>query len=168
MLNYLVKTERGHAQVWSTRKGSGRFTSCLAMPSHGRAFFDVEPLSTWKGCVKMLTQSAVLEVKSLLDYGGLSQRTISKQAGVSRGTVGAIAMVRRGLWGREDKNETLDVQTYRRCPECGGLVTMPCVLCALRNAPNMSEISNLEVPSPDEMELAHQAWQCTSRTEVLS
>ena len=31
------------------------------------------------------------------------------------------------------KNGTLDVdEGFQRCPECGGLVQMPCLLCELR------------------------------------
>lgn len=55
MLNSRLKSERGRAQVWGTRKGPGRFNLRLAKPVRGRAFFMDRPLWTSKeGCQEWL------------------------------------------------------------------------------------------------------------------
>lgn len=84
----------------------------------------------------MLPLVKVEEVKRLLDEGKLSQRKIAAKLGVSRGTVGSIANGKRGIYGREpDHSEpTLCCPDLppERCPSCGGMVYMPCVLCKAR------------------------------------
>ena len=84
----------------------------------------------------MLSLALVQEVRRLLDEGELSQRKIAKKLGVSRGTVGAIASGRRGLYGREPDEEDDSLCCIEvppeRCPSCGGMVYMPCVLCRAR------------------------------------
>jgi len=92
----------------------------------------------------MLTLEKVLEVKRLLDERSLSRRAIAAQTGVSRGSVNAIANGERGLHGRPA--DELDVDglprlstVAERCPECGGLVFMPCVLCEARRYARATE-----------------------------
>lgn len=86
----------------------------------------------------MLPLSKVLEVQRLLEQGDLSCRAISRQTGVGRGTVNAIANGQRGLHGADSEDEPEDpYEPYRsaiaeRCPECGGMVYAPCVLCGAR------------------------------------
>ncbi|HEX4000037.1 MAG TPA: hypothetical protein VHX65_15905 [Pirellulales bacterium] len=83
----------------------------------------------------MISQGIVDEIVRLLAEGRLSQRTISRAVGVSRGTIGAIAKghrprIRRteDRWG--DPHRPLGPP--RRCAGCGGLVFMPCLLCRVR------------------------------------
>ncbi len=84
----------------------------------------------------MLSLTVVGEIQLLLDEGELSQRKIAAKLNVSRGTVNAIASGKRGLFGREldplDLDDELDDLTPERCPGCGGLVYMPCLLCRAR------------------------------------
>ena len=84
----------------------------------------------------MIGRSIVLEIRHLLAEGTISQRKIARRLGVSRGTVNAIALGRR----RESAGRADDVEEGflapagppRRCPGCGGMVRMPCLLCRLR------------------------------------
>jgi hypothetical protein len=84
----------------------------------------------------MITPAMVEEIKRLLDSGHLSQRTIARQVGVSRGTVNAIAQGKR-LEPAPAQNPAPGFAApegpLTRCPGCGGLVMMPCVLCRLRS-----------------------------------
>ena len=57
----------------------------------------------------MLPLATVQEIRRLLDEGQLSQRKIAAQLGVSRGTVGAIASGRRGMFGREPDTDHPDL-----------------------------------------------------------
>lgn len=84
----------------------------------------------------MLTFEKVREVKQLIDDGGLSRRAIAAATGVSRGSVNAIANGERGLHGI-DSEDLVDGEPPRstiaaRCPDCGGMVFRPCVLCDAR------------------------------------
>ena len=84
----------------------------------------------------MLHLATVQEIQRLLDEGQLSQRKIAARLGVGRGTVGAIASGRRGLFGREPETEAAELCCYdappERCEGCGAMVYMPCVLCRTR------------------------------------
>jgi hypothetical protein len=84
----------------------------------------------------MLALSVVEEIGRLLDEGKLSQRKISARLGVSRGTVGAIASGRRGMYGKEpqaDGSEPLVCRSpSERCCRCGYRVSMPCLVCRTR------------------------------------
>lgn len=82
----------------------------------------------------MLLLEKVLEVKELLDKGTLSRRAIARLTGVSRGSVNAIANGERGLVGAEPCEEVERSTTAERCPGCGGMVFMPCVLCEARQS----------------------------------
>lgn len=83
----------------------------------------------------MIAETMVKEIRHLLATGKLSQRTIARQLGVSRGTVNAIALGKRPDYG-PDRREPTDVLPRigppRRCPGCGGKVLMPCLLCHVR------------------------------------
>lgn len=83
----------------------------------------------------MLALSLVEEIDRLLKEGVLSQRQIAERLKVSRGSVSAIASGKRGLHGRTPE----DVQSVEapalpadRCPNCGFLVTKPCLVCRTR------------------------------------
>ena len=69
----------------------------------------------------------------------LSQRKIAAALGVSRGTVNAIALGRRidrrAGTSHDDSGFTPPTGRHKRCPGCGGLVQMPCLLCYLRQPP---------------------------------
>lgn len=82
----------------------------------------------------MIALEKVLEVRRLLDEGKLSRRKIARQTGVSRGTVNAIANGQRGLFGASQADAADGPAPQRatiasRCPGCGGLVYLPCLLC---------------------------------------
>jgi hypothetical protein len=84
----------------------------------------------------MLAPHLVEEVRRLLASGTLSQRTIARRTGVSRGTVGLIAAGRRRdpvrIVQPWDEEPGQPLEPPRRCPTCGGLVYMPCRLCHIR------------------------------------
>jgi hypothetical protein len=85
----------------------------------------------------MLSIAIVEQIDRLLKDGQVSQRKIAKQLGVSRGTVAAIASGRRGLYGKEpDSLASASLTPHSppvRCPECGCLIYMPCLVCRARN-----------------------------------
>lgn len=84
----------------------------------------------------MIAQDVVREIRELLEQGQLSQRKISQKVGVSRGTVNAIArgkrVDRQPAGGRDGMDRIAQPGPPRRCPGCGGLVWMPCLLCHIR------------------------------------
>jgi hypothetical protein len=84
----------------------------------------------------MLSLVMVEEIQRLLEEGRLSQRKIATTLGVSRGTVGAIASGKRGIYGSEPDPENPDLLSLdlppERCSGCGAMVYIPCVLCLAR------------------------------------
>ena len=84
----------------------------------------------------MLPLAVVEEIRRLLDAGTLSQRKIAAKLGVGRGTVNDVASGKRGVYGREPGERACDLYNPdvppERCPGCGALVHMPCVLCRTR------------------------------------
>ena len=87
----------------------------------------------------MIAPRVVDEVRRLLAGGNLSQRRIAKVLGISRGTVGGIALGRRpdydALRRARAEEESMPVAgPPRRCPGCGGMVAMPCRACSTRAA----------------------------------
>jgi hypothetical protein len=84
----------------------------------------------------MLAPYQVEEIRQLLASGTLSERTIARRMGVSRGTVRSIAAGRRRDPVRSiqpwDEEPDQPLEPPRRCPTCGGLVYMPCRLCRMR------------------------------------
>ena len=85
---------------------------------------------------EMIASSVVAEVRRLLAKGHLSQREIARWTGVSRGTVNAIARGKRRdddtRRHRQDEGFIPPSGPARRCPGCGGLVQMPCLVCQVR------------------------------------
>jgi hypothetical protein len=85
----------------------------------------------------MIAPETIAEIRRLLAERGHSQREIARQMGVCRGSVGAIASGRRSNGGdsstpREDDFAVLSGPPVR-CPGCGAMVYMPCVLCHVRS-----------------------------------
>jgi len=83
----------------------------------------------------MLSPTVVHEIRRLLGQRKLSQRTIARQLGVSRGAVKAILLGKRAgaTRGRDNQADApLCVDSLERCPGCGGMVQMPCLLCRAR------------------------------------
>ena len=86
----------------------------------------------------MIADEIVREICLLLSEGCLSQRTIARRMGVSRGTVCAVARGKR----TEDFSRIRAAGIHFshpagravRCPDCGGLVQMPCLACYLRRS----------------------------------
>jgi hypothetical protein len=80
----------------------------------------------------MLPQCVVDEIRNLLATG-LSYRKIALTTGVSRGSIGAIANGRRvDRVSREDEDSRRPCGPLTRCPTCGGMVCLPCLLCGTR------------------------------------
>jgi hypothetical protein len=83
----------------------------------------------------MIASSIVDKVVRLLAEGRLSQRAIAHATGISRGTVASIAQGKRPR-ERRTKDRFSDpsrpLGPPRRCPGCGGLVYLPCLLCRIR------------------------------------
>jgi hypothetical protein len=84
----------------------------------------------------MLTPQQVIEIQALLHAGELPMREIAQRAGVSRGTVQAIADGRRQAAPQWPRNDYLrpddDDVPPQRCAGCGGMVYPPCRLCRVR------------------------------------
>ena len=81
----------------------------------------------------MLDRVCVEEIHRLVVEGKLSQRKIAHRLGVSRATVSAIASGARALVGRQPALATgRESKSPQRCPKCGFLVEMPCVVCRTR------------------------------------
>lgn len=80
----------------------------------------------------MLSQEVIDGVRQLLEAGS-SRRTVARVAGISRGTVNAIAQGKR----EDRQRRPIDVDDEPlgpivRCAECGGRVHAPCRLCRIR------------------------------------
>ena len=82
----------------------------------------------------MIAPGVIAEIRGLLSAGTLSQRKIAARVRVSRGTVNAIALGRRPDYPprRPDNGFPAPSGAHMRCPGCGGLVQMPCLLCYVR------------------------------------
>ena len=85
----------------------------------------------------MIASAVVSEIRDFLAEGALSQRRIAQRLGVSRGTVNAIARGRRpdydARWPEPMADDFITPDGLpQRCPGCGGMVQMPCLLCHVR------------------------------------
>jgi hypothetical protein len=84
----------------------------------------------------MIALTKYHETERLLALGTHSQRKIAMMVGISRATVGAIAA---GKYHDRLERERARAQEYRpsgplaRCPGCGGMVLMPCLVCRVRS-----------------------------------
>jgi hypothetical protein len=86
----------------------------------------------------MIPPDVVSAVCRLLIETKLSQREIARRTGISRGSVRAIASSRQFENATCRPTEEIDwerpVGSPERCPDCGGLIFPPCILCATRKA----------------------------------
>jgi hypothetical protein len=103
----------------------------------------------------MLAQRVVDEIRNLLATG-LSYRKIALTTGISRGSIGAIANGRRvDRVSREDEDSRQPCGPLTRCPTCGGMVCLPCLLCgtraAIRKRPRKTPV---ELPAEESLTLA--------------
>jgi hypothetical protein len=84
----------------------------------------------------VINPARVQLVEQLLSEKKFSQRVIARLAGVSRGSVGAIAAGRRPDYGNDnpapDNDHWAPSGPIVRCPRCGGRVFAPCRLCHVR------------------------------------
>jgi hypothetical protein len=85
----------------------------------------------------MIAPEIVNEIRRLLAGENLSHRKIAAIVGVSRGTVGAIDSGTRPDYDAmlHEIGDGVDEPAGppERCPGCGGLVYMHCILCKVRN-----------------------------------
>jgi hypothetical protein len=80
----------------------------------------------------MIPPKIVAEVRRLLAERKLSKRKIAELTGVGRNSVCAIASGRR--MDREPRAADEPLGPPQRCPGCGGMVYMPCLLCSARQS----------------------------------
>ena len=84
----------------------------------------------------MLPLATIQEVRQLLQKQKMSHRKIANKLKISRGTVGAIASGRRGIFGSEPDADGIMLCCWdsppERCRGCGATVYKPCVLCSAR------------------------------------
>jgi len=83
----------------------------------------------------MIAPGVADEIRRLLGERNLSQRMIARRVGVSRGTVNAICLGKRpdtGKYHPREDDPLIPAGPLERCPGCGGLVHMPCLLCRIR------------------------------------
>ena len=83
----------------------------------------------------MIALGKVKEIERLLAQGGLSQRKIALQVGVSRATVSAIVTGSRPDYqarARAIADVALPNGPLGHCPTCGATVYLPCRLCHVR------------------------------------
>ncbi len=85
----------------------------------------------------MIAPEAVQRIREMLREGTHPQRKIARLTGVSRGTVGAIALGRRPDYPAKPRSGADDSSPFtgplQRCPGCGGMVFMPCRMCQARS-----------------------------------
>jgi len=111
----------------------------------------------------MLSPGVVEEIRRLLAAGQWSLRKIARELGVSRGTVSAIAHGKRQEpLPRAPDDDLLfaPIGPLRRCPGCGGLVHLPCLLCRVRQwqaAANRKRVNRPEGLLQLELVGEHQA-----------
>jgi hypothetical protein len=90
----------------------------------------------------MISVSLEKRVRSLLAEGKTSQRRIARMTGLSRSSISAIARGNRKEFIAADVDRGVKFfstsQSPRRCPECGGLVYMPCHACRIREYVSLS------------------------------
>jgi hypothetical protein len=86
----------------------------------------------------MIAAHLFKQVQQLLAEGKLSHRKIERITGVSRGTIGAIASGKKGIGPRSEDDTAVSDVPPERCPDCGGMVYMPCRSCHTQKAMAMS------------------------------
>ncbi len=108
----------------------------LASPLSGQTTIDIQGLAILGESKTMIAVTVVEEIRRMLGEGRLSQRKIASKIGVSRGTVSAIAQGKHVVVLKKQQSDQRGFIPPTgmpvRCPECGGLVQMPCLLCYIR------------------------------------
>ena len=79
----------------------------------------------------MTSIQVVQEVQRLLRLECYSHKEIGKMLGISRNTVGSVALGKHRNCNAEEEENT-SVGPPRICPICGWNVLMPCVVCRTR------------------------------------
>lgn len=81
----------------------------------------------------MLEPHVVREAERLIATG-VAHREVARRIRISRATVGLIAHGKRVLRGpaKEEYNIRIWNGPEERCPGCGGMVYMPCLVCGLK------------------------------------
>lgn len=101
-------------------------------------FFRRRALFFAQGESNMIEPKVVEQIQQLLAEEKLSHRKIAQLTGVSRGTIGAIATGKRCIRPRMmypwDEEPLVPDIPPRRCPDCGGMVYMPCRVCLTQKA----------------------------------
>ena len=98
----------------------------------------------------MIAEEKIRKAEQILAHGKLSQRQIAKITGLSRATIGMIASGKRKIQVKAidpDMPSEPEDGPPVRCPGCGAIVQMPCLLCYLKsraekNAPIMRPCLN--------------------------
>jgi hypothetical protein len=102
----------------------------------------------------MLSLTIVEEIGRLLGEGQLSRRKIARKLSVSRSTVCAIASGQRALYGKQSEPDAPNPELLppERCPKCGYLVEMPCLVCRAREyrhgRRDLAALSGQRSPTP--------------------
>ncbi|MCL2117318.1 MAG: aldo/keto reductase [Planctomycetaceae bacterium] len=104
----------------------------------------------------MIAEAKITEAELLLAYGQLSQRKIAKITGLSRGTICMIANGKRKIQVKTvdpDMPPEPEDGPPVRCPGCGAMVQLPCLLCyledlAANHRPVMQSYPNIVPTSP--------------------
>jgi len=89
---------------------------------------------SYSGPEHMIHCDIIAEARRLL-VDGASYRAVARRLGISRGTVWMIATGKRGNYPARDKAPEPGIDSSlpkSRCPECGGMVEIPCVVCRTR------------------------------------
>lgn len=121
----------------------------------------------------MLSRYLADKVLQLLTEEKLSQRQVARLTGVSRATVAAIA---RGEWHARHRSRLSEEGETEpppsRCPDCGALVTPPCLACHVRNLQSQGKILPLagETNGPLQLELhpSHYARYLEVRAAAMA
>jgi hypothetical protein len=94
----------------------------------------------------MIAFAKFQEAERLLAIGKFSRRRIAAIVGISRATVSAIAsgkyqdrLERERARAKKRADEYHPTGQTARCPECGGLVLVPCLACRMRKQKDREE-----------------------------
>jgi transcriptional regulator with XRE-family HTH domain len=94
----------------------------------------------------VIAPAIVDQVRDLLAAGAISQRKIAQRVGVSRGMVNAIARGKRPDYAARQAVSEADFTPPSgppvRCPQCGGMVQMPCLVCYVRAIKQQARLHN--------------------------
>ena len=98
----------------------------------------------------MIDPKVIDTVRQLLAEGKLSYREIALRTGISRSTISSVASGKRVADDTKFLENDAPLQPpgpARRCPNCGGLVYLPCKLCRARAMNLNSRTQAVEDPS---------------------